>query len=195
MLVRRFSFAVLLLAIALGGCRAVTPTSDSREANAAPAKTAPQKASTQSATFTSSDGKTQLVVPHNWAKAENPNSTATLEVKDPSGEIDISVQSELKEKFQGLFSLQQFAEMSRDVSAGLFQQPQISEAKQLTINGYSALQSEVRGEFGGFNLIQVHTTVETPEYYHHILAVLPSNKFEKEQAIVQQAIASFKEAK
>jgi hypothetical protein len=193
MRVRHFSTVAILVVIALGGCRTAT-NPNAPEVNAPETRsTAQPKTSQKNITLISTDGKTQIVVPHNWKNSENPNSTSTLDVKDSSGEIEISVQTELKEKFQGLFSLQQFAEMSRDVSAGLFQQPQISETKQITVNGHSALQSEVRGEFGGFKLIQVHTTVETPEHYHHILAVLPSDKFDRDSTVLQQAIDSFKE--
>jgi hypothetical protein len=188
MFVRRLAPIFLLSAVVLGGCRldATTTnhsqTSDTQsEASAAEVKQ----------TLVSSDKQTQITLPKGWVDTLEPSDTSTIEATKDN--LYVTVQTETKADFQGLFSLQDFADMSRDVGAAIINNPQVSGPTEVTVNGHRALQYEVRGDFSGLQMVQLHTTVETPNNYHHILVAASTSEFDRERSALETIVQSFQE--
>jgi hypothetical protein len=63
----------------------------------------------------------------------------------------------------------------------------------ITIDGNPALQYEVRGEIKGLNVVYLHTTVESPNNFHQIVAWTLQTTYDAKKDVLQDVVQSFKE--
>jgi hypothetical protein len=187
MFVRRLAPIVLLSAVILGGCRLDTTTAHSQTPDTRAEANTPETKQT----LVSSDQQTRIALPKGWVNTLETSDTGTIEVTKDN--MYVAVQTETKADFQGLFSLQQFADMSRDIGAAVINNPQIAGPKEVTVNGHTAVQYEVRGDFSGLQMVQLHTTIETPNNYHHILVAASTPEFEQKRSELDEIVNSFQE--
>jgi hypothetical protein len=90
-------------------------------------------------------------------------------------------------------SLEKNSEITRKGLLEGSKSPQTSEPRKLTVNGSPALQYEIRAIVDNLHIVYLHTTVETAENYHQILAWSLRSRFEKAKPVFQDLIASFRE--
>jgi len=62
---------------------------------------------------------------------------------------------------------------------------------QLEINGQPILQHEIHGATEGVKIIFLHTTVDTGQYLHQILAWTMPSYFEKNRTVLESVVNSF----
>jgi hypothetical protein len=141
---------------------------------------------------TSTDGVSQLSIPGNWKIDRELKDDAELQVSDRANEMYVVVLSESKSDFAGI-SIDKHAELTRGIVLGNLTSPQSTTPMKITINGRPALQNEIRGTMDNVNLVYLHTTVETPKYFHQIVAWTLPSRFDKNRAKLQEVIESFKE--
>jgi hypothetical protein len=199
MSVKAFTSLLLLLPLALGAC-SVGESTSSPDAVTSPAASSPDKpaltetnAQPEGTPLVGSDGKTEIFLPDGWVEDNTLHDDAEIQAAKASDEMYILVLSENKADFQGL-TLAKHSEITRGILTGNLTNPQVSEPTAVTsVGGNPAVQYEIRGTINNINVIYLHTTVETANSYHQLLAwTLPSN-FEQNQPELQQIIQSFRE--
>jgi hypothetical protein len=72
---------------------------------------------------------------------------------------------------------------------------QTSGPKTVTVNGNPGVQYEITGKVSNIDITYLHTTVETPQNFHQVLAYTAQGEFEKNRGEMEQVINSFQEAK
>ncbi|HEX5732454.1 MAG TPA: hypothetical protein VF131_06440 [Blastocatellia bacterium] len=143
-------------------------------------------------TVTSTDGRSQLSVPGNWKTERTLSEGAELQVSDRANEMYVVVLSESKADFDNI-TIDKHAELTRGIVLGNLSSPQTTTPVKITINGRPALQNEIRGAVEKTNLVYLHTTVETPKYFHQIVAWTLPSRFDKNREKLQEVVRSFKE--
>ena len=63
----------------------------------------------------------------------------------------------------------------------------------LNVKGNPAVQFEIRGQAKNYNVVYLHTTVETAKNFYQILAWTSKSGFERSRAELEQVIDSFLE--
>lgn len=199
MVTRTLSSLLLFTAIALGSCSLLNNSETAQTTPAedpAPSETIEPVASPPEAAgnvLVGSDGASQITLPEGWTEDRELHDSAEIQASRRDREMYVIVLSESKQDFQDL-TLEQHSEITR----GLLQQSLTDAAVTgptgvNQINGNPAVQYEIRGAIEGINVAYLHTTVETPNNFHQVLAwTLPSN-FERNQAELEQVIQSFSE--
>jgi hypothetical protein len=56
------------------------------------------------------------------------------------------------------------------------------------LTGHRALQYEVRGDFSGIQMVQLHTKVETPNNYHPIVVAASTPEFDRDRSALEAII-------
>lgn len=142
---------------------------------------------------TSTDGVSQLSIPANWIVDNELKKDAELQVSDRAEEMYVIVLSESKTDFPANVTLDNHAELTRGIVVGNLTSPQSTAPVKMTINGRQAVQNEIRGTMNSVNLVYLHTTVETPKYFHQIVAWTLPSRYDKNRPRLQEVIQSFKE--
>lgn len=109
-----------------------------------------------------------------------------------SEENYLIVLSDAKADLKNL-NLEDHAKLTRGFIEKAIKVSSISEGKSLQINGKPAIQYEIKGEVNGMNIVYLHTTVETDNYFHQILAWTLPSQFVRNEPILEAAIESFQE--
>ncbi len=141
----------------------------------------------------SSDGMSQISIPDNWIVEKELKADAELQASNRADEMYVIVLSESKSDFAANVTLDNHAELTRGIVLGNLKSPQSTTPVKMTINGRQAVQNEIRGTMDNVNLVYLHTTVETPKYFHQIVAWTLPSRFDKNRATLQEVIQSFKE--
>lgn len=86
------------------------------------------------------------------------------------------------------------SEIALQAGVAPFADPEIVEkAKPVNVNGYTAVQHQVRGTVLGYRLVTISTVIETPHYYHLVFALVPEQNFEQQWNEADQVIQSLQE--
>lgn len=140
----------------------------------------------------SADGLSQISLPAGWKQDRALHATAELAASNRAGEMYVLVLSENKSDFDEM-SLEKNSEITRKGLLEGTKSPQTSEPRRLAINGSPALQYEIQAIVDNVHIGYLHTTVETAQNYHQILAWSLRSRFEKAKPVLQEVIASFRE--
>jgi hypothetical protein len=138
------------------------------------------------------DGQTQIVLPGGWKAYRKLNDAAELQAANLGKNLYILVLTESKDDFDRI-SLKQHSAITRDSLLKSLTAPEVMGPKELTVSGYPALQFEIRGQIDNTKICYLHTTVETAQNFHQILAWTSKSGFEKNKMELQQVINSFRE--
>jgi hypothetical protein len=142
--------------------------------------------------ITADDGKSQVTVPGTWQKLSNLNDEADLQAGYPRQEQYLIVLTESKVDLVDI-DLEAYAELILQKLTHNLQSPQISEPRNLTINGRPAIQYEVRGIVKNLNVVYWLTSVEGAKHFHQVLAWTLASKVEANQPVLREVIESFHE--
>ncbi len=134
----------------------------------------------------------QITLPKGWKEHKDLNDAADLQAAYLRKELYIIVLSESKEDFEKM-TIEKHSDLTR---GGIVESLTSSEEKRLPdvkINGNPAIQYEISGVIGNVKITYIHTTVETKENYHQILAWTLKSRYKKNKPELQKVIQSFKE--
>jgi hypothetical protein len=209
-----------LIGLTLGGCgqsgdtgRNPSPTTTTSTSNSTPSATpstdtsASATPSTDTGTSTSSSSGTphisdnteiQVNLPSNWSKTTGLNDKAELEVSNPGKQMYLIILTESKEDFKKAgqnINLQEHSKLTREILGKSITDAQENGPKSLTINGNNALQYEIFGVNSNLKIAYLHTTVETANNYHQIIAYTSQDAFSNNRAEMEAVINSFQEVK
>ena len=139
------------------------------------------------------DGKCELTVPGSWKVETDLNDVANFQAANPLAEQYGIVISESKQDFTGEMSLDDYVDLIiKDIGTRI-NDAQITETRELTINGYPAKQFEVSGSVEKIKAKWIYTFVDAPKNFHQILVWTIASKFDANKPILIDVINSFKE--
>ncbi len=141
------------------------------------------------------DKKYQITVPGAWEEEKSLHEKADIQAAHRPSNVFVIVLSEGKEDFEGM-TIQKHSDITRSSLQESLKDPQEIGPKSTTINGYPALQYEIRGVFDGYlKVVYLHTTVETPNHFHQILGWTTASNFEEKRSTLEKIAAYFREVK
>lgn len=193
------SLTPLLLStlVALSGCALINPPSDT--ASPAPPDTgtsdnSPEPQAAAQNVLVGSDGVSQITLPDGWVEDRELHDSAEIQASKRADEMYVIVLSENKADFQDL-TLEQHSEITRGLLLQSLTDAEVTGPTAVTsVQGNPTLQYQIRGAIDGINVVYLHTTVETPDSYHQILAWTLPSQFEANDPQLQEIIQSFREA-
>ena len=177
---------------------ALSPSPNRSEVTAAPAPPSSAADSPRvpqlegpSSVLTSANQTTRLILPRGWTNQLEQDAPLDMQVANPSGDALITVQTTSKQDLPGL-SLKQVSTLLLEGTRPAISNPDVKGPTTVTIvNGHPAMQHTIEGKISDLEMMMVHTTVETNQHYHQILAAVPRARFDANQADIQQVIQSF----
>ncbi|MEO0375710.1 MAG: hypothetical protein AAF329_14000 [Cyanobacteria bacterium P01_A01_bin.17] len=141
----------------------------------------------------SNQGIVQLNRPHGWTDQLIEEDTLNLKMSNESGDAHLTLQTRAKKDLPQ-FSLEKFARMGREAGLQTMTDLKITGPTEVTLaNGYPAIQYQFRGEVEGAETVLLHTAIESPNYFHQILAGSSRFGFERHQPTLQKIIQTFQE--
>jgi hypothetical protein len=186
------SILVLLIFALVAGC---SKKEEQPEETAAEETTDTVAPTESGKVLTSSDGISQITVVGGWDKTSGLHKKAQLQASNPFKEMYIVVFTEKKDMYPGL-SLQEYSKTTGKNLLKTLASGSEMPAVQITLDGNNAIQNEIRGTTSGNSKITyIHTNVETPYYFHEILAWSPQAKFKQNRYTLEAVVNSFKEVK
>ena len=140
----------------------------------------------------SEDEKSQVEVPKNWSIQDDLNDVADLQVADSTTENYLIVISEPKIDFDNI-SIEKHSEITRGFILESLKREKVSQPQNFTINGNRALQYKITGSIDNINVVYFHTTIETNENFHQVLAWTLPSRLKANEPILKAIINSFQE--
>ncbi|PSB03344.1 hypothetical protein [Merismopedia glauca] len=186
--------------VASNSTPSTTPSTET-STSATPSTTPPTEATTSTTpasgnAYVSENGEIQVNLPSGWSKATGLNAKAELQVSNPSRDMYLIVLSESKEDFEKAgqeVNLQKHSDITKGILLKSLKNAQTNGPKSLTVNGNPALQDEISGVTSNLKVVYLHTTVETDDNYHQILAYTSQDDFAKNRSEIEEVINSFQE--
>ncbi|MCE9625052.1 MAG: hypothetical protein K8R69_06310, partial [Deltaproteobacteria bacterium] len=133
----------------------------------------------------SANGKFRLTVPGGWDVEKDLNDAADLQASYRGSDMYIVVLSESKEDLHDM-NLEGHSKLTRDALMKTVQDSTITGPAALTVDGHPAVQYEIRGAVNHVNVVYLHTTVESPKYFHQILAWTIPSRFDANKPTLEQ---------
>lgn len=141
-----------------------------------------------------SDGRSQITLPKGWKEYRKLHENAEIQAAHLRKESYVIILSENKKDFDEM-NLEKHSKLTRTGILESLKKPTINRMPDLTISRKPALQFEISGVMNNINIVYIHTTVETKEYFHQILAWTLKSQYDDNKVILQKVITSFKEIK
>ena len=167
----RYGFAFLFLTLSLAACSQSGPKTKD---------------------IVSANGKFRITVPAGWDVEKDLNDAADLQASHRDSEMYIVVLSETKEDLHDM-NLEGHSKLTREALLKTVQDSTISGPTSVTVDGHPAVQYEIRGAVNHVNVVYLHTTVESPKYFHQILAWTVPSRFALNKTTLEQVTEKFHE--
>jgi hypothetical protein len=140
----------------------------------------------------SADGRFEITVPGAWKEEKSLNDSADLQASYRPSEMYFVVLSEPKTDLDEM-TLEGHSKLTRQALIDGVKKPQVSPPFAMKIGDMAALQYEIRGSMDGVNIVYLHTTAESPNYFHQILTWTVPSRFEKNKPTLQKVAENFRE--
>ncbi len=154
----------------------------------------PKEISTKSTgtALKSIDGQSQIILPGGWKEHRKLNDTAELQAANLAKNLYVVVLTESKEDFDNI-TLEEHSAITRDRLLESLTAYEVNGPVNLNVKGNPAVQFEIRGQAKNYNVVYLHTTVETAKNFYQILAWTSKSGFERSRAELERVIDSFLE--
>jgi hypothetical protein len=173
----------------LFACGSKEQTTQQTQKETEPAADAPVESAD---VITGSDKVCSITAEGGWKPASGLHQKAQLQASNSYGDMYLVVFSEKKDRYSGV-TLEEYSEVTRGHVLKTLASPSISVPVQVTINGNRGLQHEIHGYVRNAKIAYLHTALETPLYFHEIIAWTPDDRFKRNRYALDHAIDSFKE--
>ncbi len=137
-----------------------------------------------------SENKHQVNAPKNWKHLEL-NEEASIQIGNEGDETYFVLISESKDDFSG-WNLEKHSRITLAQILVLVTFPKIEGPTYFEIGGDKAVQYKLTGGVAGLNLVYLHTTVESENYFNQLLAWTFKSRFSKNEKMLQDIVNSFK---
>ncbi len=140
----------------------------------------------------STDGQFQVTIPSGWSVQSELNDEADIQAATFRKNSYVVVLSESKADFEDP-TIKRHSELTRTALLKSATGGRITAGpKEFQINVQPALQYEIRGAINFIKVVYLHTTVDTGQHLHQILAwTLPSG-YDGNRAEIESVVNSFK---
>lgn len=146
-------------------------------------------------TIVSQDEALQFTIPQTWEDAWTvaEQERWTLLIQHSSGQAQIGARSWSKAENPEI-TIDLMTEIALQAGVAPFADAEIvKEAELISVNGYTAVQHQVRGTSLGYPLLATSTVVETPDYYHLVFTLAPEQDSEQQWNEAHQILQSLQE--
>lgn len=138
-------------------------------------------------------GKIQIGLPSGWEEMPDLHESADIEAGSKSADAYLVVVSEKRNILRSK-TLEEYSQFTRDALVSTMGFPQHLGPRRKRIGGRVALQYEIRaiGKFGT-RLVELHTVIESPEYFHQVVLWTSAERFQANEPAMQAIVESFRE--
>ena len=145
--------------------------------------------------FSALGGLLTLKAPPAWKEMDSLNPVANLKVGDEVADAYLIVVSEKKSEVKGdTHSVENYSKFVRGHLRGTLKNGRERGPWWVTVGSRRALRYEVLGTSqDGLDLVYLHTTVETPEYFHQIVGWTQAKDYPKNRSALRQISDSLRE--
>jgi hypothetical protein len=174
----------------LSEAQRTTSSSTSAPRFSPPALPRPTPPAAASVVILSKDGALKIAAPSGWRSESDLNQNAELQACDAPQQVCVLVFEEDK-KTTGEVALARFSRVARGQILKKLGNSSENTGVSLEIGGHPALQYELRGRADRFDLVYLHTSVETPGHFYQVMGWTSSALFLQERAVISGITASF----
>jgi hypothetical protein len=143
--------------------------------------------------FRSADGKYQLVLTRDWESADFHQDTVQIGATDKHTGEYVEIVADDRQDY--VDSLEQYAEAKRDTMAMSLDNPRMTAAQRLTINGLDAMRFELHGQLPNSNVSigYVLTVLKTKTHYIQVIGWTLESHFADNRAELEGLAGGFSE--
>jgi hypothetical protein len=144
-------------------------------------------------TIRSADGVYQLVLSKDWEPADFHVDTAQIGATNKHSGEYVEIVAEDRQAY--VDSLQQYAEAKRDTMALSLDNPRMTAAQRLTVNGLEAMRYDLHGQLPNSNTSvgYVLTVMKTKTHYVQVIGWTLESHFSDNQAELEGLAGGFSE--
>jgi hypothetical protein len=151
---------------------------------------APGGQAAASVVILSKDGALKVAAPSGWRSESELNKNAELQACDAPQQVCVLVFEEDK-KTTGDVTLARFSRVARGLILKKLGSSSEGTGVALQVAGHPALQYELRGHADRFDLVYLHTSVETPGHFYQVLGWTSSDRYPQEKTVIAGITDSF----
>jgi hypothetical protein len=140
----------------------------------------------------SPDGDREIAIPKGWKEDKSLHAKADIQVADPPDEMYALVLTDTRER-AGNMDLVKYSEATRDAFMKSLVGATYSPARNMMVNGYPAIEREIRGSVQNLDVVYLHTIVETPHRFHQVMAWTLKAQWEKNKDTLEAVTESFRD--
>lgn len=142
--------------------------------------------------ITSADGDSQITVPRDWSEMDDLNEVAIIQAANLFEEQYAIVIQDNKEDFADT-DINAHSEATVQILLDSLTSSEVTTPTPLTVNGYTAVQTEIQGSFENINVVYLHTSIETREHFYQVVTWTLKSRFESNRSLFEQVTQSFRE--
>lgn len=139
------------------------------------------------------DGKIQVALPSGWEEMPDLHESADIKAGSKEADAYLVVVSEKKSVLPAE-TLEAYSQFTRDGLLRSMTFPQQLGPRRQRVGGMQAIQYEIHaiGKFGS-RLVELHTAIESPEYFHQVVLWTSAERFPANEAAMKAIVESFRE--
>lgn len=144
-------------------------------------------------TFPTSDGVATVRGAPRWRELAIGSADSSLGIGNPYLEQYLVVITEAKADFPEGYTLAEFAPLAAEQAASNVIDLQATEFEEVTVGGLKGLRREVTGKADGLGIFYLNTYLESPGYFHQVMAWTLRENEERYRPVLKEAADSFRE--
>lgn len=154
----------------------------------------PSTVETSGNLLVSDDQKSQITMPTGWGEMNDLNDKADLQAGNAGDNMYFIVLSESKKDFTNAMTMEQHSDITRKSLKKSLSDITEQGPFHTVVNGKPAVQYEILANFKTLRVGYLHTTVETDNNFHQLLAWTTYEKFSGSgRQVIDQVVSSFQE--
>lgn len=128
-----------------------------------------------------------------WRELAIGSADSSLGIGNPYLEQYLVVITEAKADFPEGYTLAEFAPLAAEQAASNVIDLQATEFEEVTVGGLKGLRREVTGKADGLGIFYLNTYLESPGYFHQVMAWTLRENEERYRPVLKEAADSFRE--
>lgn len=138
----------------------------------------------------STDNLFTMKIPENWPTGLDLHGSANFQAKSASGEFFLIAITESKGNFAG--GLEDVTAITTKNMLDKLTDAEISQPKQIKLDGRPALQYEITGTISNVNITYIQTTIAGDSYFYQILGWATRSQISKYRKGLERILKSFR---
>ena len=175
----------VILIFSMSGCKAFT------DGFTEGLKQSKSSETTQPTTIEALGLPLSITVPSGWEEAEGLHDNAQIQAKSGNPEGYILIIAEDKSDFTDSMTLRDYYDIIKSNFSNSLTDLELGSDKPHKINGFDAIQIQIKGTASNVKLIYLVSCVETDEYFAQIITWTINSKFEEIKPEFESIINSF----